>query len=222
VILRPSKDEFQILERNRAQRIRQQESAGIGDMHFALRTTGEPVALAATVRQVVRVLDSNLPVTEISSQTARSQATLGQERLLARLLSVFGSLALLLVAIGLAGVLAYSISQRTNEIGIRMALGAQTADVLRMVNWQGMKLVLLGLAVGVASVYAFQRMLVSQSFAPGSWQAQMVKQLYGVTVTDPLTTLVIALLLVLVALLACWIPAHRAAKVDPMDALRCE
>ena len=200
----------------------QQEGAVIGEMHFALRTTGEPAALAATVRQVVRELDSNLPVTEISSQTARSQATLGQERLLARLLSFFGSLALLLVAIGLSGVLAYSVSQRTNEIGIRMALGAQTADVLRMVNWQGMKLVLLGLAVGVASLYALQRMLVSQSFAPATWQAQMVKQLYGVTVTDPLTTLVIALLLVLVALLACWIPAHRAAKVDPMEALRCE
>jgi len=198
------------------------QEGAIGEMHFALRTTGEPVALAATVRQVVRELDSNLPVTEISSQAARSQATLGQERLLARLLSFFGSLALLLVAIGLAGVLAYSISQRTNEIGIRMALGAQTADVLRMVNWQGMKLVLLGLAVGVASVYALQRLLVSQSLAPRSWQAQMIKQLYGVTVTDPLTTLVIALLLVLVALLACWIPAHRAAKVDPMEALRCQ
>jgi predicted permease len=200
----------------------QQEGAVIGDMHFALRTTGEPVALAATVRQVVRELDSNLPVTEISSQAARSQATLGQERLLARLLSFFGTLALLLVAIGLAGVLAYWISQRTNEIGIRMALGAQTTDVLRMVNWQGMKLVLLGLAVGVASVYALQRMLVSQSFAPATWQAQMVKQLYGVTVTDPMTTFVIALLLVLVALLACWIPAHRAAKVDPLVALRYE
>ena len=201
---------------------RQEQAVIGGEMHFALRTTGEPVALAATVRQVVHELDSNLPVTEISSQTARSQATLGQERLLARLLSFFGSLALLLVAIGLAGVLAYSISQRTNEIGIRMALGAQTADVLRLVNWQGMKLVLLGLATGVASLYALQRMLVNQSFAPATWQAQMVNQLYGVTVTDPLTTLVIALLLVLVALLACWIPARRAAKVDPMEALRCE
>ncbi len=119
-------------------------------------------------------------------------------------------------------MLAYSVAQRTNEIGIRMALGAQTADVLRMVIWQGMKLVLLGVAAGVASLYALQRMLVNQSFAPATWQAQMVKQFYGVTVTDPLTTLVIALLLVLVALLACWIPAHRAAKVDPLVALRYE
>jgi putative ABC transport system permease protein len=200
----------------------QQEGEVIGQMNFSLRTTGEPTALVATVRQLVRELDSNLPITEVSSQTARSQATLGQERLSARLLSFFGGLALLLAAIGLSGALAYSVSQRTNEIGIRMALGAQTANVLRLVLWQGLKLVLLGLAVGAAIGYGLKRLLANQSFAPESWQARMANQLYGVSVTDPLTVIIIALLLILVALLACWIPARRATKVDPMIALRAE
>jgi predicted permease len=199
-----------------------QEGEVIGKMHFALRTVGEPTALAAAVQQVVRELDGNLPVTEVSSQTARSQATLGQERLSARLLSFFGALALLLAAIGLSGVLAYSVSQRTNEIGIRMALGAQTANVLRMVIWQGMKLVLLGLTVGAAAGYGLKRLLAGQSFGPGTWQARMAEQLYGVSVTDPLTVIAVALLLIVVALVACWIPARRATKVDPMVALRCE
>jgi predicted permease len=200
----------------------QQEVTMIGAMNFNLRTTGEPTALAATVRHAVRELDSNLPITEISSQIARSQATLGQERLSARLLSFFGGVALLLAAIGLSGVLAYSVSQRTNEIGIRMALGAQTANVLRLVIWQGLKLVLLGLAVGAASGYGLKRLLANQSFGRGTWQARMAEQLYGVSVTDPLTVAVIALLLIVVALLACWIPARRATKVDPMTALRSE
>jgi predicted permease len=200
----------------------QQEGELMGAMHFMLRTVGDPLALAATVQQVVRELDSNLPVTEISSQTARSQSTLGQERLSARLLSFFGGLALVLAAIGLAGMLAYSVSQRTNEIGIRMALGAQTANVLRLVLWQGLKLVLLGLAVGAAIGYGLKRLLTAQLFGPETWQARMAEQLYGVSVTDPLTVIVIALLLIVVALVACWIPAHRATKVDPMIALRSE
>jgi len=199
-----------------------QEGTMIGGMYFALRTAGEPTALAGTVRQVVRELDSNLPVTEVGTQTARAQATIGQERLSAWLLSFFGGLALVLAAIGLAGVLAWSISQRTNEIGIRMALGAQIADVLRLVVWQGMKLVLLGLVVGAAGGYVLQRMLAGKSFAAASWEAQMANQLYGVTVTDLMTSIVIALLLILVGLLACWIPARRATKVDPMVALRAE
>jgi predicted permease len=199
-----------------------QQHVGIGNMNFILRTTGEPTALAATVRQIVRELDSNLPIRELGSQTARSEATLGEERLSARLLSFFGGLALLLAAIGLAGVLAYSVSQRTNEIGIRMALGAQTANVLRLVIWQGMKLVLLGLAVGAATGYGLKRLIASQSFGPETWQAHMAEQLYGVSVTDPLTVAVVACLLTLVALLACWLPAQQATKVDPLVALRAE
>jgi len=199
-----------------------QEQAVIGEMHFALRTAGEPTALAAAVRQVVRELDSNLPVTEVSTQTARAQATLGQERLSARLLSFFGGLALLLAAIGLSGVLAYSVAQRTNEIGIRMALGAQAGHVLRLVIWQGMKLVLLGLAVGALGGYALHRLLASQYFASSSWQRQMADQLYGVKGTDPATLAVIASLLALVALMACWLPARKAAQVDPLEALRHE
>ncbi|HEY6400702.1 MAG TPA: FtsX-like permease family protein, partial [Blastocatellia bacterium] len=199
-----------------------QESEGIGTMYFALRTTGEPTALVAAVRQVVRELDSNLPVTEVTTQTARSQATLGQERLYARLLSFFGVLALLLAAIGLFGVLAYSVAQRTNEIGIRMSLGAQPADVLRLVIWQGMKLVALGLAVGALGGYGLKRLLASQYFASGAWQRQMANQLYGVEGIDPATFAVIALLLALVALFACWLPARKASQVDPLEALRHE
>jgi predicted permease len=199
-----------------------QASDPFGGMHFALRTTGEPTALAASARQAVRELDGNLPVTEVSSQEARSQQSLGQERLYARLLSFFGALALTLAAIGLSGVLAYSVAQRTNEIGIRMALGAQPADVLRLVIWQGMWMVLLGLSVGAACGYGLKRLLASQYFSPRSWQRQMADQLYGVSMTDPLTFAVIAAMLVTVALVACWLPARKAAQVDPLAALREE
>ena len=186
----------------------QQEVAEIGKMSFALRTAGEPTALAATVRQVVRELDSNLPVTEVSTQTARSQATLGQERLSARLLSFFGVLALLLAAIGLSGVLAYSVAQRTNEIGIRMALGAQTSDVLRLIVSQGFKLVLIGLGIGLLGALCLTWVIGSL--------------LFGVTTKDPLTFAAVAVLLALVALVACYIPARRATRLDPLHALRYE
>src|SRR6185295_12158844 len=200
----------------------QQEGGVIGGMHFALRTTGEPATLAVTVRQVVHELDSNLPVTDITTQSELAQATLGGERLYARLLSFLGRVALLLAAIGLSCVLAYSVAQRTNEIGIRMALGAQTSHVLRLVIWQGMKLVMLGLAVGAVAGYALTRLLASQYFASSTWQRQLAEQLYDVKGTDPVTFSAVAMLLVLVALVGCWLPARKAAQVDPLEALRHE
>jgi len=200
----------------------QQQPSALGDMHFALRTTSDPTSLAARVREVVRDLDDNLPVTQLGTQAARAETTLGRERLYTRLFSFFGVVALALSGIGLFGVLSYSVSQRTKEIGVRMAFGARVSNVIRMVVWQGMKLVLLGLAVSSLIGYALVRLLNSQYFGRDSWQRQMTEQLYGVTLSDPLTLIVIASLLTLVSLIACWLPACRAAKVDPLVALRYE
>jgi putative ABC transport system permease protein len=118
--------------------------------------------------------------------------------------------------------MAYSEGQRTNEIGIRMAFGAQVGQVVRLVVWQGMKLVLFGLGIGALLGYAFKHLLDTKYFGSDSWQQQMAEQLYGVNVSDPLTLIAIATLLTLVALLSCWLPARRAAKVDPLVALRYE
>ena len=200
----------------------QQHPSELGTMHFALRTTSEPTVLAAQVRELVRGIDDNLPVTELGTQSARAETTLARERLYARLFSFFGAVALALAGIGLFGVLAYSVSQRTKEIGVRMAFGARVNHVVRMVLWQGMKLVLLGLAVSSLIGYALVRLLNSQYFGPDSWQQRMKEQLYGVKMSDPLTLVVIGLLLTVIALLACWLPARRAAKVDPLVALRYE
>ena len=200
----------------------QQEDQALGTVYFTLRTVGEPASLAERVRQVVHELDSDLPVTQVSTQTARAHATLGPERLAARLLSFFGALALLLAGIGLSGVLAYSVAQRTNEMGIRMALGAQASNVLRLVVWQGMRLVLLGLAVGAVTGYGLKRLLASQYFGETVGLGQISEQLYGVNATDPLTFVVIGALLLLVALVACWLPARKATQVDPLEALRYE
>jgi ABC-type antimicrobial peptide transport system permease subunit len=185
-----------------------QEMGGIGRMHFGMRTPGDPTALGDAVRQAVREVDPNLPVTDMMTQEARSNETLASERVLAELLSFFGLLALVLAAIGLYGVMAYSVAQRTNEIGIRMALGARAGDVVRLVVWQGLRFVVAGLAVGALATLALKRFVESQ--------------LYGVEPADPLTFAVVGASLMAVALLACWAPARRAAKVDPVIALRNE
>jgi predicted permease len=179
-----------------------------------VRTASEPTGLVAAVREAVRGVEANLPLNNIRTQVKQADQTLALERLMAKLVTLFGVLAQLLAAIGLFGVLAYAVSQRTREIGIRMALGAAHSDVLKLILGQGMTLALLGVALGLAAAYGVTKLLASQS--------NLKKLLFGVQVNDPLTYGVISALLILVALAACYLPARRAAQVDPMTALRCE
>jgi predicted permease len=179
-----------------------------GEARFAVRTASNPQALVAAVRRVVSDLDSNLPLFDVRTQTERIERLLFNERLIARLASLFGLLALLLACIGLYGLLAYEVAQRTREIGIRTALGAQKRDVLRLVGTQGFALVVIGVVSGIVAAIGVTRSLGSL--------------LYGVRPTDPITLFGVCALLLTVGLAACWIPARRAACVDPMVALRYE
>jgi predicted permease len=173
-----------------------------------LRSTINPEQLAAAVRREASALDPNLPVYRVALLEDHFTAALTPQRLLTQLISVFGLLALALAGAGLYGSLAYSVSQRTQEIGLRIALGAQSRDVLRLVILDGMKLTLLGLVIGLPASYGLTKLMKSY--------------LYGVSLTDPLTFVLISATLLAVTLLACYAPARRAASVDPMIALRCE
>jgi predicted permease len=175
---------------------------------LVVRTSGNPLNLATAVEETLHTLDQDLPVFEVRSIDQLMSSAIAQQRLVLVLLLGFAGLALLLAGVGIYGVIAYSVSQRTHEIGIRIALGAQTSNVLRMVIKQGMKLAFAGVAIGLAAALALTRLMKSL--------------LFGVSATDPLTFAGVALLLVAVALLACWIPARRATKVDPLVALRYE
>ena len=181
---------------------------------FEVRTAGDPSTMVASIRNVVREIDANLPVQNVKSQIEQADETLRMERLFAKLLTLFAVLAQQLAAIGLFGVLAYMVSQRTHEIGIRMALGANRASVLKMIVRQGMTLAVLGVILGLVAAYVLTKYLES-------W-ISLSKMLFGVKVSDPLTYGVIAGLLTVVALIACYIPARRATKVDPLVALRNE
>ena len=172
------------------------------------RTAGDPQALIAALRREFQQLDANLPVYNVKTLTEHMAVPLFPGRVAATLLGSFGLLALLLAAIGIFGVMSYAVTQRTREIGIRMALGANAAGIFRLVVGHGLTLTAIGLGIGLAVAVAGTRLLATL--------------LFGVSATDPLTFAVIALLLALVALLACWIPARRATKVDPMEALRAE
>jgi predicted permease len=181
---------------------------------FEVRTAGDPSGIVASVRNVVREIDANLPVQNVRTQVEQADETLRMERLFAKLVTLFGLVAQQLAAIGLFGVLAYTVSQRTHEIGIRMALGANRGNVLKMIVRQGMTLAVLGVILGLAGAYVLTKYLES-------W-VSLSKMLFGVKVSDPLTYGVIAGLLIVVALIACYFPARRATKVDPLVALRYE
>ena len=173
-----------------------------------IRSSGDPLALTASVREAVREVDRDLPIANIRSMDQIMSSMSGDARFRTLLLGVFAAVALLLAAIGIYGVISYSVAQRAREIGIRIAIGAQNRDVLRLVVGQGMKLALLGVGVGIAGALAFTRVLSGM--------------LFNVSATDPLTFVGVSTLLALVALLACYVPARRAMNVDPMVALRCE
>ncbi|HEV2617859.1 MAG TPA: ABC transporter permease [Candidatus Acidoferrales bacterium] len=176
--------------------------------YFELRAAGNPTALVKNVRDIVSRAGENLPLTNVRTQTEQIEQTLYLERLLSRLSSFFGALALVLACIGLYGLLAYEVARRTREIGIRMALGAQQRDLLRLIVGQGILLAVIGSALGIAAALGVTRFISSM--------------LFGVRANDPLTIVAVAILLAVVALLACYIPARRAMRVDPMVALRYE
>jgi ABC-type antimicrobial peptide transport system permease subunit len=179
-----------------------------GGAHFELRTAMEPTELAPVIRNIVNEADANLPVYDVRTQTARIERLLSNQRIIARLSSFFALLALLLACIGLYGLLAYEVTRRTREIGIRVALGALQRDVVGLVIKQGILLVAFGSALGVAA---------------GLYLTQYLRSLlFGVDPIDPLTFAGVVILLFVVALAACYIPARRAAQVDPMVALRHE
>ncbi|MGH9837908.1 MAG: ABC transporter permease [Blastocatellia bacterium] len=191
-----------------------QDMRFLAGVNFYLRTMGDPTALITAVRQTVRDIDENLPVTNFKTPVEQANETLQMERLFAKLVTLFGLLAQQLASIGLFGVLAYAVSQRTHEIGIRMALGASQSDVLKMIFKQGMTLAILGVALGLGGAYVLTKYLES-------WM-QLSKMLYGIKPADPMTYGVTAVLLTVVALIACYLPARRAASTDPMIALRCD
>jgi putative ABC transport system permease protein len=178
------------------------------DMNLLVKSKVDPAALISSIRGVVASIDKNQPIFAISTMEQLRTASVAPQSATLILLGAFSALALVLAAIGIYGVLSYLVAQRTHEIGIRIALGAQHKDVLRMVLGHGGKIALTGIAIGIAAAFGLTRLMSSL--------------LFSVSASDPATFTGVAVLLLLVALAACYIPARRAMKVDPIVALRYE
>jgi predicted permease len=175
---------------------------------FIVRTSGNPTPMTASIREAVHEVDSNLPLFDVKTQSQQADESLAEERLFARLSSCFGLLALLLACIGLYGVMSYGVARRTNEIGIRMALGATAPRVTRMVMRETMLVVVIGVVIGLGAAVATTRLIAAM--------------LFGLAPTDLMTISFAVLLMIAVAALAGYLPARKASKVDPMIALRYE
>jgi putative ABC transport system permease protein len=177
-------------------------------MGLVIKTAGDPLSMVRELRQAVWTLDGDLPLYEVATMEQLVGDALGPKRTWLLLLGSFATLALLLAAVGVYGVLSYSVTQRTQELGIRMAMGARRGSVLALVVRQGMTLVLIGIVLGTAGALALSRVIAGQ--------------LFGVSATDPATFGAVVLLIIAVALVACYLPARRAAIVNPTEALRYE
>jgi putative ABC transport system permease protein len=175
---------------------------------FVARTSGDPAAVAPALRRELAALDRDLPLYNVRTMEQVLSDSISRRRFQMMLIAAFAGVGLLLAAVGIYGVISYTVAQRSHEIGVRMALGARAADILKLVVGQGLGLTLAGVGVGLAGAFALTRVLSSL--------------LYGVSATDPLTFACVSLALLGVALLACLVPARRATKVDPMVALRYE
>jgi predicted permease len=181
---------------------------GLRNFYLVLRTSGDPASMTRSATEAIHSLDSSLPVANVRTMDDVLVSAESRPRFLTLLLGLFSALALALAAVGIYGLMAYSVTERTHEIGIRMALGARRGDVLRMIFGYGTRLIVAGLAIGLGGAIGLTRLMTSL--------------LFGVTATDPTTFAGVAVVLAAVALSACYVPARRATKVDPMVALRYE
>jgi putative ABC transport system permease protein len=177
-------------------------------MTILVRTQNDPSAIVPSLRKAVWSIDPNQPIADVSTMEQIVADSIAQPRLSMLMMGLFGALALILAAVGIYGLLSYAVTQRTQEMGIRMALGARVKDVLGLILKQGMMLVLIGEVFGLVGAFALTRLIRTL--------------LFGVTPTDATTFVVVSAVLTGVALLACYFPARRATKVDPLVALRYE